>query len=246
MLRLLATLGLTAAEFSHETGMTFQAVRLDFQQVFAVALEGRAGDNDFANLVERARGMVDRLDALTSYLNELASARSARELAPVSASRSVEEFARGMSQLAARGETELLVQTPPLDGLYTKPMHRAEVASILLNFYSNSMKAMKRTKGARRIYVEAEREDEEIVIRFSDTGDGIREEDRERIFDLFYTTRAASPASASTLEESIGTGLGLWIVRQIVSRADGEAAVVDPAEGYSTTLEVRLPASEEE
>lgn len=246
MLRLLATLGLTAAEFSHETGMTFQAVRLDFQQVFAVALEKRAGDNDFANLVERARGMVDRLDALTSYLNELASARSARELAPVSVSRSVEEFARGMSQLAARGDTELLVDTPPLDGLYVKPMHRAEVASILLNFYSNSMKAMKRTKGARRIDVKALRDDDEIVIRFSDTGDGIRDEDREKVFDLFYTTRAASPAGASSLEESIGTGLGLWIVRQIVARAEGEVGVADPADHYSTTLEVRLPASDEE
>ena len=246
MLRLLATLGLTAAEFSHETGMTFQAVRLDFREVFEVALEARVGNNEFASLVERARGMVDRLDALTSYLNELASARSARELAPVSVSRSVEEFARGMSQLAARGEAELKFEAPPLEGLYAKPMHRAEVASILLNFYSNSMKAMKRTKGERRILVQAFSEDDEIVIRFSDTGDGIAEEDRERIFDLFYTTRAASPSSASTLEESIGTGLGLWIVRQIVSRAEGEVGVVDSIDGFSTTFEVRLPANEEE
>lgn len=246
MLRLLATLGLTAAEFSHETGMTFQAVRLDFREIFDVALEARQGNNDFASLVDRARGMVDRLDALTSYLNELASARSARELAPVSVSRSVEEFARGMSQLAARGETNLSFETPPLEGLYAKPMHRAEVASILLNFYSNSMKAMKRTKGKRRILVQAANEDDEIVIRFSDTGDGIPQEDRERIFDLFYTTRAASPSSASTLEESIGTGLGLWIVRQIVSRAEGEVGVVDPIDGYSTTFEVRLPVNDEE
>ena len=34
MLRLLATLGLAAAEFSHETGMTFEAVRLDMEHVF--------------------------------------------------------------------------------------------------------------------------------------------------------------------------------------------------------------------
>lgn len=246
ILSLLATLGLTAAEFSHETGMTFQAVRLDFQRVFAVALEARAGDNDFVNLVERARSMVERLDALTSYLNELASARSARELAPVSVSRSVEEFARGMRQLAARSEAELLIETPPFDGLYTKPMHKAEIASLLLNFYSNSIKAMKRTAGARRILVEAKREDEEIMLRFSDTGDGIPEQNREQIFDLFFTTRAAAATSATTVEESTGTGLGLWIVRQIISRADGSVEVVEPSAGYFTTLEVRLPASDEE
>lgn len=246
MLRFLATLGLTAAEFSHETGMTFQAVRLDFQRIFALALEAHPGADESTTLVSRTRGMVERLDALTSYLNELASARSARQLAPVSVSRSVEQFAAGMRQLAERSETEIAIETPPFDGLYTKPMHRAEVASILLNFYSNSIKAMKQAVGQRRIHVEAKREDEDIVVRFSDTGEGIPEENRQRVFNLFFTTRAAAPAGASPIDESTGTGLGLWIVHQIVSRAQGSVEVVDPKEAYATTLEVRLPASEEE
>ena len=246
ILRLLATVGLAVAEFSHETGMTFQAVRLDFEKIFTVLLDAHSDDSEFTNLVERARSMVERLDALTSYLNELASARSVRELAPVSVSRSVEEFDRGMSQLALRSEVELLVRTPPLDGLYTTPIHQAEVASILLNFYTNSIKAMKRSKGIRRILVEARRDDDDIVLLFSDTGDGILKENRDRIFDLFFTTRAATASGSSAGDENTGTGLGLWIVHQIVSRANGAIQVVDPPSGYSTTLEVRLPMNEEE
>ena len=246
MLRLLATLGLTAAEFSHETGMTFQAVRLDFREVLCVALEARAGDNEFVDLVQRVRSMVERLDALTSYLNELASARSARELAPVSVSRTIEDFARGMRQLATRSEIELVISTPDYDGLYTTPMHKAEVASILLNFYSNSVKALKRTTGIRRIQVDAERLDDEVVLRFSDTGDGISLEYRDRVFDLFFTTRTAVSTSATIAEESTGTGLGLWIVLQIVSRVEGTVAVVEPEAGYATTREVRFPGSADE
>lgn len=246
ILRLLATLGLTAAEFSHETGMTFEAVRISTRRVFDVAREARPDDPEFQQSVDRANSMLSRLDALTSYLNAVASARAIRELAPVSASRELERFSRGMEQQAEKQEIELSLEVPALDPLYTKPMHEAEVATILLNFYSNSVKAMRRTSLERRVLVQAERNsDNEIVIRFSDTGDGIAPENREKVFDLFFTTRAAAPSSAGPNEQITGTGLGLWIVHQVVSKAGGDIELVTPSEGFSTCFEVRLPAEEE-
>jgi signal transduction histidine kinase len=247
LLRLLATLGLTTSEFSHETGMTFEAVRMDFQAVFEAALKARAGDNEFATQAERANSMLSRLDALTAYLNELASARSVRQLAPVSVSKSIQEFEIGVKKLAEKAGIALEIETPDYDPLFTKPMHAAEIASVLLNFFSNSLKALRRTEVARRILVKAERESEaQVLIRFSDSGDGIPKENREKVFDLFFTTRIAAPADASNAEQFSGTGLGLWIVHQIISKAGGDIEVVDPPEGFSTCLEVRLPAEDEE
>lgn len=247
LLRLLATLGLTTSEFSHETGMTFEAVRMDFGAIFEAALQAKAGDNAFAEQAERANAMLNRLDALTAYLNELASARSVRELSAVSVSKAVDDFAHGVRKLAEKAGIKLEVDTPDFDPLYTRPMHAAEVASVLLNFFSNSLKALRRIEGPRRIEVKADREnDSHIVIRFSDSGDGIPEEFREKVFDLFFTTRVAAQANASTAEQYSGTGLGLWIVHQIVSKAGGDIEVVEPAAGFATCIEVRLPAEEEE
>ncbi|MEO5713854.1 MAG: HAMP domain-containing sensor histidine kinase, partial [Luteolibacter sp.] len=161
-------------------------------------------------------------------------------------SRVAEEFEKGVRDLAARSQVQLTTTVPPIEPLYTQPMHSAEVASLLLNFYSNSLKAIKATTGERRMHVETTSEEDYVVIRFSDTGEGIPEENREKIFDLFFTTRSAAPASASTLEENTGTGLGLWIVHQIVTRAKGSVEVVEPPEGFSTCIEVRLPAYEDE
>jgi signal transduction histidine kinase len=247
LLRLLATLGLTASEFSHETGMTFEAVRMDFQTIFQVALNARTGDAEFAAQAERANAMLARLDALTGYLNELASARSVRQLAPVSVSKAIEEFEIGVKKLAEKAGITLEIHTPEYDPLYTRPMHAAEIASVLLNFFSNSLKALRRIEGIRRIQVKAEREGEDwVIFRFSDSGDGIPEENREKVFDLFFTTRIAAPATARNAEQVSGTGLGLWIVHQIVSKAGGDIEVIAPPEGFSTCLEVRLPAEEEE
>jgi len=90
MLRFLATLGMTTSEFSHETGMTFDAFRLDFKRVFEVAVQARLNDHAFGDQAARAQAMLNRLDTLTSYLNALAAARSLRGMRPVSLSKAVE------------------------------------------------------------------------------------------------------------------------------------------------------------
>lgn len=219
---------------------------MDFRAVFEVALQAKAGDNAFAEQADRANAMLNRLDALTAYLNELASARSVRQLSAISVSKAVAEFANGVRKLAEKAGITLEIDIPEYDPLYTRPLHSAEVASILLNLFSNSLKALRRIEGNRSILVKAERENNnQIVIRFSDSGDGIPEENWEKVFDLFFTTRVAAPATASTAEQYSGTGLGLWIVHQIISKAGGDIEVVDPPAGFATSLEARLPAEEE-
>lgn len=247
MLRLLATLGMTIAEFSHETGMTFDAFRFDFQQVFEVATGSRADDTKFLEKAGRARSMLSRLDALTSYLNTLASSRSSRDVRPVSLAKIVEDFEKGIQHQAKSQAVELEVRVPDFDPLYTRPMHEAEIASILLNLYTNAVKAMKRAAGERKILVTADRCDDEACVRlcFSDTGDGIPESNRDRIFDAFFTTRVGPSTQASDEEHAIGTGLGLWIVNQIVQNASGEISVTDPEPGYVTTFELLLPKENE-
>jgi signal transduction histidine kinase len=55
-----------------------------------------------------------------------------------------------------------------------------------------------------------------VVVRVIDTGPGISEGDRERIFDRFYRGRQPAESSSDT------AGLGLSIARRIVARHGGE------------------------
>jgi signal transduction histidine kinase len=248
MLRLLATLGMTTAEFSHETGMTFDAFRFDFERVFKAAIDAQSNDPIFLAKAARARAMLARLDTLTSYLNTLASSRSTRDVRPVSLSKVVEEFEKGIRLQAQTQGIDLVVNVPEFDPLYTRPMHEAEIASILLNLYTNAVKAVKRNKADRRVSIRVELADDEASVRllFSDSGDGIPVHNRERIFDAFFTTRIGSPGSADDVEHTKGTGLGLWIVHQIVANAGGQIAVVDAEDGFATTLELILPKENED
>lgn len=248
MLRFLATLGMTSAEFNHETGMTFDAFRLDFERILEIAKAASADNDPVQAQADRAAAMLQRLDTLTSYLNGLASARSARAMDPVSLKRALDDFFRGMRLQAQAQSVSLTVESPPYDPLFTRPMHRAEIASILLNLYTNALKAIKRRGGARKIAIAVCRipVQAKVQIRFSDTGDGIPMENRERIFDAFYTTTAAPSAGSSDIQHATGTGLGLWIVHQIVDNARGEIRVVDGEGEFTTCVEVELPAEHED
>ena len=69
-----------------------------------------------------------------------------------------------------------------------------------------------------------------VRVDVRDSGAGIPEADRERIFEPFYTTKAVGK----------GTGLGLAVVRRVVDRAGGFIRVDSPADG-GTTFRLYFP-----
>jgi signal transduction histidine kinase len=78
-----------------------------------------------------------------------------------------------------------------------------------------------------------------VVLEVSDTGVGIPVEDRERIFEPFYSTK--SPSSDN--KDSGGTGLGLAVSVGIVKDHDGWIEI-DNRSGGGTVFRVYLPAAE--
>ena len=71
-------------------------------------------------------------------------------------------------------------------------------------------------------------------LRVSDTGHGIPEEDRERVFELFYRV------DRSRNRRTGGTGLGLSIANEVVRLYGGTIRVAATSD-LGTTIEVRMP-----
>jgi signal transduction histidine kinase len=106
--------------------------------------------------------------------------------------------------------------------------------SILKNLISNAVDALgkKQDEAAeRRLRFDAHDDEDHCVLRLEDTGVGISKENQARLFEPFFSTKPAT-----------GTGLGLGMVRKIVSLYGGTIQM-DSEVGVGTTVTVTLPKS---
>jgi K+-sensing histidine kinase KdpD len=83
--------------------------------------------------------------------------------------------------------------------------------------------------------VATRRVDEFVEIRISDTGTGIAPEHQKRIFEPFFTTKVVGK----------GTGQGLALAYQVVTRRHGGTIRFETEIGKGTTFVIRLPGAEE-
>jgi hypothetical protein len=93
-----------------------------------------------------------------------------------------------------------------------------ELQEVFVNLLDNSLYWLEKQteQGKRRIQVEVQRTvSSEVVILFCDSGPGVSEEDREHIFEPYFSTKPD------------GVGLGLSIAGEIVAEYDGDLELVD-------------------
>jgi len=110
---------------------------------------------------------------------------------------------------------------------------RGKVRLILENLLSNAVKYS--PKGGS-IHVYAHATGDRLVFDVADSGPGIPLEDREHIFDAFYTGPAAKGASVK------GTGIGLSVVLEFVAAHGGAVQIIDgefPGAHFRITMPIR-------
>jgi signal transduction histidine kinase len=107
-----------------------------------------------------------------------------------------------------------------------------KVGRILDNLINN---ALSYAAGPPRVALEVATEDGQAVIRVRDNGVGIAASQRELVFDRFY--RSSDPANHVVP----GTGLGLYIGRQLALAHGGSLRVEESEVGRGTTFALRLP-----
>ena len=115
-------------------------------------------------------------------------------------------------------------------------VNRTQLQQALLNLFQNAIEAMGHSGESHRSltvrcapWVNGVDSEQGVIIRVEDNGPGIPPDDRERIFDMFYSTRTD------------GTGLGLWIARSVIE-AHGGRLDVEPRVPSGTAFVIRLPS----
>lgn len=155
----------------------------------------------------------------------------AEDWEPVAITDVVNEVVARMQHESKR--TDVSIEAKTLAGVRVVG-DRMQLVSALQNLVSN---AIKYSGDGKKVLVEVQATAELVSILVVDQGIGIAARDHQRIFERFYRVdRARSRATG-------GSGLGLSIVRHVVSNHGGTVSVVSE-EGRGSTFTIVLPREE--
>jgi two-component system NtrC family sensor kinase len=218
----MAAFGLLAAGIAHEVGNPLAALSSLLQML------RRRDPNPYTaeklDLADRQLGRIQRtIRELVDF-----SRPASQVVGPVFLAEVIDE-ALGIAKYYQRTkdraiEADVARDLPPIRAV------RDHLTQVVLNLVLNAIDA---TDRAGRIRLSARSEGDWIELHVEDDGRGIRLADRCRLFQPYFTTKPQ------------GTGLGLFISRQIAEELGGSLTYqTDPDQG--TTFSVRLPADRPE
>jgi two-component system NtrC family sensor kinase len=228
----LATLGQIAAGVAHEINNPLTSVQVcagTLSRKVDLAMEGKAPNTFDAADRDRLRKIEEGAERIRRFARELVSyARpSGGEVEEIAINELLEQalsFCEHVLDAAkARLERDYAANLPLVQAV------RDQLLQVVINLITNAADALDPSGGSIRVRTWAAGE---AIVGFavSDSGSGIKDEDRSKIFDPFFTTKPAGR----------GTGLGLSVVRNIIYSHGGQISF-QTRPGNGTTFLVTLP-----
>jgi PAS domain S-box-containing protein len=190
----------------------------------------RARDTMERQLSQMARLVDDLLDVSRITRNKIELRKERVELASV-----MQQSVEACRPLAESASHQVNVTVPP-EPIYldADPVRLIQVFSNILN------NACKYTEPCGRIWLSAERQGSDVVVKVKDTGMGIPSDKLGRIFEMFMQVDRTLERSQS------GLGIGLTLVKRLVEMHDGSVEVFSDGLGQGSEFVVRLPVLIEE
>ena len=218
------------ANMSHELRTPLNAI-IGFSQVLREGMFGEVNEKQ-AEYLDDVLSSANHLLSLINDVLDLSKVEAGQielEVAPFSLRDALE---RGVVMIRERatkdGVRVMLVPSPELDVVAGD---ERRIRQVIFNLLSN---AVKFTPAGGTVDVRATQVNGEVRVSVTDTGPGIAEIDRERIFEEFQQTEAG-------LEQREGTGLGLALSKRLIELHGGRIWV-DSELDKGSTFVFTLPA----
>jgi two-component system C4-dicarboxylate transport sensor histidine kinase DctB len=220
----LAGIGQMSAALAHEYNQPLAAIRSyadNAKQLLALEKPDAVSDN-----LTRITSLTERMANLTKTLRSFAH-KSDGTLAPVDISSVMDEMVILLSPQAKKQGAELIV-IPPNKKVHVMAGH-LRLSQVITNLISNAMDAIQH-EHIQRVEVSWQTVGNHAEIYVKDSGQGIPEELKDKIFTPFFTTKGVG----------VGLGLGLFIVYNMVKEFQGTVEVKQES-GYGAVFCIKLP-----
>jgi PAS domain S-box-containing protein len=205
----MASLGHVAAGIAHEIrnplsgiNVYLDAIRENFQDPDSA--------EDVLQLIQEAQATSNKIELVIRRVADFSRPTDLR-LQPTSINKAIHEALK----LAAAGLRKASINLV-LELDESLPQVYADIQlieQVMLNLVTNATRILSKSHGKRDIRISTSRQQRDILMRVEDSGPGISQEMREKVFEPFFTTG------------SQGMGIGLGICRRIIADHKGEISI---------------------
>ena len=228
----MSLLGVLSGFMTHEATVMLRAAERMLKWLDKVPASAR--DANFNEIVATTQDALAQLRMHLDYAETFIRGARTTPGRPFKIKPQVDLVARQLQKFT--GDRAIEIENAIPEALLAPRVPIAVYSGILLNLLTNAVKAILARgawKGTARIRFDASETEEHHVVSVSDTGIGVPNDMRDRIFEPLFTTTMDSPLGA-------GMGLGLHIVRRLIRELKGTIEVVPAGEGFATCFEVRF------
>ena len=220
----IASIGRMAAGVAHEINNPLSAILIFAELIKEQFVERGESAKDVDEIISQTM----RCKKIVSDLLEFS-----RKSTGKTSSFRLEELLQKCLELLIHKESfqDIRVTTRISEGMPNIVGDMSQLQQVFTNLFINAADAMG-GRGKLEIQSEFLQEENRFVIRISDTGPGIPKAIRDKVFDIFFTTKPVGK----------GTGLGLSISHNIIKIHGGSIWFHCPPEG-GTTFVIELPAT---
>jgi signal transduction histidine kinase len=215
----LASLGMLSATIAHEIGNPLAGLKMRLQMLLRKVLDRDPLRED----LERMLGLVDRLAGFLTHLTGYVGPSGVESAQLVNLVQVIRELEFILREEADQRNISLSLSLP--DTTLQVCAQGQHLHQIFMNLILNALQA---SAEGGRVEVFARRDGETVRVSVRDSGPGLPDELKEKVFEPLFTTKEQ------------GTGLGLAIVRQLVIELGGTISLSNHLEG-GAVAEVHLP-----
>jgi C4-dicarboxylate-specific signal transduction histidine kinase len=225
----LASLGTLSATVAHQLTQPLTVIRLSMDN----ALDELEATSSSESVIRRLKDSVTQVSNITSIIERFrnfARKSSGKTVAEVNLKMVVIRIAGLLNESAH--SANIVLRVGDMGELPCPWMNEADLEQLFFALIENAIQAADGKK-TRQLVISGAVKDEHIELRLSDNCGGIAPENLDKIFEPFFTTKPRGQ----------GTGLGLCIVQDVVSRIGGHVRV-ESKFGKGTTFIISLPVDQ--
>ncbi len=237
----------TNMEFLEEASQGMSVLTQSLQKIIATAPPGIAGElrlaldeveweylmEEIPSAIKQSKDGISRVATIVKAMKEFSHPSSTKKEFVVvnTIIETAVLISRNEWKFVSNVTTDLAVDLPPVS------CHADELGQVILNLLINAAHAIGEKLGRNpvgdkgEIHITTRKVDSFVEIRVQDTGSGIPKGIRNRIFDPFFTTK----------EVGRGTGQGLTISHDVITKKHGGTLTFETEEEVGTTFIIHLP-----